>query len=366
MRRMSIGCLREGMVVASHVYGSDGGKLLAKNTKLTGEFINRLTDKGIPSVYIEDAISGDIDICDVVSEEERVRIKTLMRNLFNKIRSKPLLEVSDLQQIKPVLNEIIDQLIVSRDCIYNLVDITAEENYLYAHCVNVCVLSVMTGIEMGYSRSQLEVLAVGALLHDLGMALVPLSIMKKPGKLNGEETKEMRKHPDHSLKLLRQNPVISSISRMIAYQHHERFNGDGYPQGIKKADVLEMSQIVGLVDVYDAVTADRAYRKALPAKEAYELVSGTGNTFFRFDIVKSFLSQVAAYPQGTLVHLNTGQIGIVTDNTKGHSLTPKVRIIRGPDGRSPALPQEIDLVGKTEIVIEKVLSENEQRELLFN
>ncbi|MFZ5649028.1 MAG: HD-GYP domain-containing protein [Bacillota bacterium] len=365
MRRVPTSFLQPGMEVAHPVFTNDGVVLLSKGVKLTEEYIRRLVKREIPFLYISDSISEDVNINDVISEGLRVEANKHVKDIINKVVNKNN-DFIDLARLKSIVSEIVSQLLSNRNMLYDLVDIRSVDDYLYSHSVNVCVLAVMTGVSLGYRQDRLEELAVGALLHDVGKSLVPLNVLNKPGRLTSEEFEEIKKHPDYSLQILRKKSGISSVSRVIAYQHHERYNGDGYPRGIKKDDFLEPAQIVGMVDIYDAITSDRVYKKALPAFEAYEMLSGAGDHYFRFDIVKKFLSQVAVYPSGSLVRLSTGQIGIVVENKKSYPLSPKVRIILEPDGTMLKPMRVIDLCEVLNVVIHEVISEEETRNVLYN
>lgn len=360
MRRIPCEFLRPGMEVANSIYSADGRVLLAKGVKLSDFYIRRLAQKGFTSIYIEEDISRDIYISDIVFTETRMKavgqIKKTTANVCSNLIDKGTINV---KAIKASVTDIINQIMENRDIIYDLVDVRTVDDYLFSHSVNVCVLSVLTGMAMNYNSDQLEQLAVGALLHDLGKALVPPHILNKPGRLSDSEFAEIKKHPSNSLELLRTNPGISSVSRVVAYEHHEKFNGEGYPLNKVGHEIQEMSQIVGMVDMYDAITANRCYRGAMPANEAYELISGSGDHYFRYDIVKSFLSKISAYPSGSFVLLSTNQIAIVVKNSSSCPTTPRVRLLLEPDGIAINPFRELDLAGQTKIVIRRILSEKE-------
>ncbi len=360
MRRVPSNLLKPGMELASHVYGINGSVLLAKGVRLTNSYISRLIKKGIQSVYIEDDISRDIYISDVVLEETRLQAKTHIKKTIGNVFAKSInRDTIRIKEIKSTVSDIMSQLTENKNIIYDLIDIRSIDDYLFSHSVNVCILSLLTGISMGYNTDQLENLAVGAILHDIGKGLIPPYILNKPGNLTEPEFNEIKKHPRYSLELLRTNPDVSGVSRVIAYQHHEKHNGEGYPLGKAGRDILDTSQIVGMVDMYDAITSNRCYREAIPPNEAYELLSGSGNVYFKYEIIKDFLSKVAAYPSGTVVELSTSQIAIVASNTSGFPITPKVRVMLDPDGALLWPFEELDLTGKVDIVIKRVLKESE-------
>lgn len=365
MRRIPCAFLQPGMEIATHVRGIDGRVLLAKGVSLTRQYIKRLANKGISAVYIEDDISRDIYISDVVLEETRVQAKNTIYKTIGNVCSRMInRDTISIKDIRRNISDIISQLLENKNIVYDLIDIRSVDDYLLSHSVNVCVLSLLTGISMNYRVDQLEKLSVGAILHDIGKCLVSPHILNKPGNLSDSEFEEIKKHSEYSLELLRTNPDIDSVSRMIAYQHHEKCNGEGYPLGKAGRDILEMSQIVGMVDMYDAITSNRCYRESMPPNEAYELLAGSGDHYFKYDIVKAFLAKVAAYPSGTVVELSTDQVAIVVKNFSGFPFTPKVRILVEPDGTLAEPSREIDLTGQIKIVIKRVLREDEVSTIL--
>lgn len=353
MRKIPSSFLRAGMEIASHIYALDGRVLLAKGVKLTAPYIRRLIDKGIPYVYIEDDISRDIVISDIILDETRLQAKNHINKVIHNYSN------IDYSETKSIVNDIICQMLSNRDIIFDLEDIRSVDDYLFSHSVNVCVLSVMIGISLKYNIEQLEKLAVGAILHDIGKCLIPSHILQKPGKLTPDEFQEMKQHPKYSLDILRLNDSVHSVSRIIAYQHHERYNGEGYPLGISGKEILEMSQIVGMADMYDAITSSRCYRDAMPPNEAYELLAGAGDYYFRFDIIKEFLYRLVAYPTGTIVELSTDMIAIVVKNTIGYPTKPKVRLLTNSDMTPLDFEEELNLIDKKNISIKRVLKEIE-------
>ena len=221
----------------------------------------------------------------------------------------------------------------------------------------------MTGIALGYERAKLFHLGMGALLHDIGKIFVPKEILDKPGKLTVEEYEIVKSHPDFGLQILKNNPVVSSLSRLVVHQHHERFGGQGYPKGLRDTEIHEFAQITGMVDMYDALTADRVYRKAFPPYEAYEMISGAGDYLFSYHLIEPFLSNIAAYPAGTIVELNTGETAVVLCTSKGSSLYPRVRILFDSQKEPVSVVTELELLDYRNIVIQRVLDEPECTDL---
>jgi HD-GYP domain-containing protein (c-di-GMP phosphodiesterase class II) len=140
-------------------------------------------------------------------------------------------------------------------------------------------------------------------------------------------------------------------------QHHERYNGEGYPDRLSGSRIHPYARIAGLADFYDAMTADRVYRPAMASHEVYEFIMGSGNFYFDYNVVLAFLRNITAYPIGTMVHLNDGSIGVVTGCQRGFSHRPAVQVTMDSRGKSLPEPFEISLLDEVRISIVEVLQE---------
>lgn len=239
---------------------------------------------------------------------------------------------------------------------YNLVDLRTQDDYTFAHSVNVSVLALMTGITLGFNKEQLSLLGLGALLHDLGKVRIPDRILNKPGKLTADEFSVMKEHTTLGYRMIRNARNVGDIPAIVAYQHHECFDGSGCPLGIKGQEFHQYAQIAAIADKFDALTADRIYRPAFPSHEAYEMCAASGNLWFSDYIVEAFLSNIAAYPTGTLVELNNEIAAVVLDTPKGSSLFPNVRIFADTKGCPVGSPYEVSLNQRTDLYITGILS----------
>lgn len=360
MRRISTKALRPGMKTGRPVYNSNGNILINAGVILNERYIKRLNILGIMSLYIDDGFLPDIPVDDVISEQTRLQAVKQVRNLLSVNSSMPISKaIINANSMISTVNDILDDLFNNKSLMVNLVDIRSIDDYVFGHSVNVAVLALMTGISLGYDRAKLFHLGMGALLHDIGKIMVDKQILNKPGTLTVEEMNEIKKHPVYGLEILSKNPQISRLSTQVAYQHHERYNGGGYPQALKEDEIHEFSQITGMVDMYDALTADRVYRRAFPPHEAFEMIAGAGNFLFPFNIIQPFLNNIAAYPAGTVVELSSGEVGVVIETFKGFSLYPKVRILYDEQRKVIKYPYEICLLDHRNRVITKVIDEDD-------
>ncbi|NLI13600.1 HD-GYP domain-containing protein [Pelotomaculum propionicicum] len=366
MRRVPIDSLLPGMKVGHNIYNSRGETLISHNVVLNKRYIDSLKRLGIPALYIIDDSLPDFYIEDVITEKSRVEAIKLVRNILQgQGTAKSRLDNALMNGSRETISDIIEQLLDNPSLMVNMIDIRSIDDYLFGHSVNVCVLSLITGISLGYDRSSLMNLGMGSLMHDMGKTLIPNYILNKPGPLNEDEFSVIKKHSEYGYSILTNNDsYIKKLSALIALQHHERYNGEGYPKGLLGANIHEFSQIVGIADVFDAMTADRVYRKAHPPYEAFEMLAGSGNFYFDYRLVLAFLSNIAAYPSGTIVWLSSKEIAIVVETPKGFPLYPKVKIIYDAAGNKLPDPVDMDLSAQNEITVLKVIEYDKLEEMV--
>ena len=229
--------------------------------------------------------------------------------------------------VKLVVNHMIDSIFRNRDALSSLTRIKGYDEYTFIHSINVCILCLTMGRHMNFSREQLETFGTGALLHDVGKMKVPHEILNKPGKVTDEERLEINKHPLYSLEILEKSSGIPDESKQIALQHHERCNGQGYPYGLKGEEIFRFSQIAAIADVYDAMTTDRVYKKAAPPHVAIKEIYRDARKDFNTAMVERFVQCVGIYPVGTLVLLDTDEVGIVAAINPEKLLRPHVLLL---------------------------------------
>jgi HD-GYP domain-containing protein (c-di-GMP phosphodiesterase class II) len=363
MRRILVEYAEPGMINARAIHNSEGKVLLAAGTELNDYYINRLNELGIQSLYIRDETTGGLTIPETVSERTRVETIKIIRQAFTQLEDSRRI---NMPLIKNAVDKILDEVLGSSNALIHLVDIRAYDDYTFAHSVNVCILSLMTGISLSYNTQQLRELGIGALLHDIGKTRIPKEILDKPSCLTPAEFQEMQKHACHGFEILRHYPEIPLLSSHVALQHHERVDGSGYPRQLKGDEIHEYAKITAVTDVYDALLADRIYRPAfLPYGAIRELTRGT-YTFFDPRVVAAFLENVAIYPVGSLVQLNTGDVGIVVDVNKQSQHRPVIRMLLDRHGRKPPEGQEHDLDKMPTIYITKVFGEKVSDSILRN
>ena len=243
MRRVSLDKIRAGAILAKTIITIDGKVLLASGMELTEEYIRKLQANGISEIYIEDEISKDIHVPEVVREEIVNEAKQMVKVMM----TKPSIKTSiDGRQVMEIVDKIISSILANKDIIANLCDIRSVDDYTFSHSVNVCILSLIIGIGLGYNGDKLRELGVGSILHDIGKVMVPNHILKKPYQLTSEEFEEIKKHAYYGYEILKNTNGISMVASYIALGHHERIDGSGYPYQLKEENIHKAARIVAV------------------------------------------------------------------------------------------------------------------------
>lgn len=348
MRKIHIDSLKAGAKLAKTVFSPDGKILLSSGTELKKRYVDRLRQYNITELYIEDDISTGIEIEDVVCEETRLEAKTLVKKLID---GYVYTDSIDVGQVKQTVNRIIDELLSNRDILVNLSNMKSVDDYTFEHSVNVCILSLVIGIGMGYGKARLIDLGIGAILHDIGKLKIPEEILKKPSQLTVEEFEEIKKHTLYGYEILKNNRNVSMVSAFIAFGHHERFDGSGYPLQLKGDNIHHCARIVAVADVFDALTSDRVYRHKLRPHDVFDYITSLRHHHFDKDVINSFAKCIAVYPVGTGVLLSSKERGIVARANKDVPTRPVVRVIYNERGEKLKKFYEIDLATMMSVYI---------------
>lgn len=359
MRRIRVRELKSGMIVARTITDSEGRILLRAGIELNEHFIERLQDTGLHSIYIRDEFNG-VEIPDVISEETRAETIRMIKDNFRGLEAQHKLNI---RAVKSMVDQIIDELLADQNVLVNLSEIRSFDDYTFGHSVNVCVLSIMTAITMGYYDIKLKELGVGALLHDIGKIRINKDILNQPGDLSREDFNEVKRHTEYGFEILRQYPDVSLLSAHIAFQHHERWDGNGYPRGLGREDIHEYARIVAVSDVYDALLADRPYRAAYTVNQALTILRRMAGIYLDPQCVDALIANIAVYPIGSVVELSTGEIGVVVDVNKEMPTRPVVRLVFDRQALRLQRPHEVDLSKFTTVVVSKVLNESDIQNL---
>lgn len=356
MRLINVDALKEGMVLHKAVADKTGRALIQSGMMLNDPLIERLKKLEIPFVYIEDKRTEDIELKEGVSTETYHAAYTKIKDTFAQIHQKKAVKkVLPVERISFTLLETVrtlfDDLQQNKEAISLLTNITAHDDYLFRHSLNVTIYALAMANELHFPKREVEMIGLGALLHDIGKIGTPIEILAKPGRLTKEEFDEIKKHSTKGYELLRGIHTIPFTVAHCAFQHHERLDGTGYPRQLKGDEIHDYAKIIAICDVFDAVTTNRSYRKAMLPHEALEILYAGCGTQFETNFVEMFKKTVAMYPIGVPVQLNDGRTGIVSRIYKNMSERPIVRILE-EDGKEVEEPYNLDLSKELSVMIQ--------------
>ncbi len=328
MRFVPVNYLRSGQRVGSDLILTQNMVLLRRGVVLNASIIHKVSSLGFQGIYIDDELSEGIDVEEVISHDLKVKTKKEIESLFTSVKhNRPSTAKRHVSSIRALVENIVDEISHNRNVMINVIDLRTFDDYTYSHSLNVAVISAVIGTALKMNRAAVNELAMGALIHDVGKMFIGRDTLNKPDRLTHEEFEQIKKHSELGYKYLCDYFDISESSKIVSLQHHEKYDGTGYPSGISGEGIHKYSRIVCLADVYDALMSDRPYRKAMPPSEVIEYIMSGYNTMFDPEAVTALTRKIAPYPVGTCLMLSTGQIGIVVQNNESTSLRPVVKLI---------------------------------------
>ncbi len=365
MRLVPLSVIKEGVFLGKTLFNDQGKILLTEGTKLTNRYIDKIKEQGFYTIYIIDDYSQQ-ELRDVIKPQIRRQAIDTVRNIYNTFsqiedpdingfkKNKSLEENAlNIDQIQKIAKTIVDDIFTQPELLVGLVDIKNLDSYTYNHCVNVGILALTLGIGYGLNRNDLYDLTLGCMLHDIGKIFIPKAILNKNGKLSKDEYELIQSHCEKGFTYLREHTDLSATVRIIALQHQERYDGSGYPVGLKGDNINKLAQMASVADVYDALTSDRPYRRALAPNEAIEYIMGSGGRHFNIKMVKTFLGKIIPFPIGTVVLLSNGYIGTVDKLNIEMILRPIIKVFRYDNKDIDSFI--CDLSQETNVVIKSVV-----------
>lgn len=238
----------------------------------------------------------------------------------------------DSSGAKEAVENIIDSVIRNRDALVCLAQIKNKDEYTALHSLNVSILSVAFGRSLSLPREALQILGIGGLLHDIGKMKISLEILNKPARLTDGEFHQMKNHVRYGTEILGRIPHFPPKGVQMVGQHHERYGGHGYLKGLRGEQLSLFGQIAIIVDVYDAITSDRVYRRGVLPHEAVKRMFEWSPRDFDRGLLENFIKCFGIYPVGSLVEINQSEVGIVVAANRENALKPNVLLIKRKGG----------------------------------
>ena len=289
----------------------------------------------------------ELEVASAIYDDSIVKAKELMDNM-----RKGNLTVS-LEE--PMVGDILESLDRNVDALFGLCKLRQADEYTYTHCVNVSVLATMFGRGLGLDRDMQKMLGLGGLFHDLGKAKIPMEIVNAPRKLSDAEFSIMKQHPALGYKQLISVPGIPDTLLAIVAEHHERYDGTGYPKGLKADEISLAGVITGIADVFDALSSRRCYKEALPLPKVTSILYSMRDRDFPASMVEKFIVLMGVFPVGSCVQLSDGRSGIVSGSNPANVLKPKVIVLQDDKGRN-IKQMELDLMNEQGVEVSTAVS----------
>lgn len=291
-----------------------------------------------PGEFYQDTVS---------TAEELVKAKSVhgeavgkLMNVLDSIRSGRSISMPDLEDVTSAM---VDSVLRNSTAMALLTRMADKDEYVTAHSLESSVWALVFGRHLGLDRDSLTAAGLGGLLLDVGKTRIPEKLLNKKEALTDIELAYIRTHVDFGLEILREaGDVDNRVLEMVA-THHERYDGSGYPQGLKGNEIPVLGRIGGIIDSYSAMTNDRPYAKAVSSYDAMRQFNAASDKLFQAEMVEQFIQAIGIFPVGTLVELNTGEIGIVLKERQSNRLQPELAIILGKDKQPLEQFETIDL-----------------------
>ena len=282
----------------------------------------------------EISLVAEMDAAKPVYADSLKMSKTFMDNIRqgNKV---------ELHKAKGVVEHLIASVTRNPDAMLTLSKLREEDEYSYSHSVNVAVLAVAFARYMSFPKSTQFEVGMAGMFQDLGNAMIPAELLNAPRALSNEELVIMKRHPRLGYEYVKKTPGFTQEILMGIYDHHERYNGSGYPRGLDCEKISMTGRILAMVDVYDALTSKRPHRQAMLPHKVLGSMYKTRSADFFPGFMEHFIRMLGIYPVGSVVEVSGGYSGVVTGSNPSKPTKPKVLLLLDAD-KNRVPPQELD------------------------
>lgn len=358
---LSVRYLQENTTFAYILLDENDNEILPARVPITKEIINNFKKSNIENVYYykkdisqqkKSSLQAYLDKNSyqgprTIKVDTQKKAINVMQKLTKAIKNIILDMNSD--DIKDLVSAINEDLNNSAEDIVNLLDSIENDDYIYAHSLNVGVISMYFANKLRLSEEVINEIGIGAFIHDIGKSKIPENILYKSDDLTPQERTYIQEHSYLGYELVQEDEKLPELAKKIVLFHHERYDGSGYPYGMSGDEIDKEIEIVSLADFFDDITSPKSYKETLSVPKALELISKNANQF-RNDMIQRFLKEMHVmfrestyYVEGTYVLLNTNELAKVEAINKQDLLRPKVLIISNMDGKRLKHPIEVNL-----------------------
>lgn len=342
MRRISVENAQMGMILTRAVY-SCGTMVLDAGTVLDAIHLPVLARLEVKDLVIEDERVADVIIMPLISEELEAQTIRLLHRMLDGNQGQNIEFIKlDMTATDRLAKDIVRGFFNSFMGEINIEGCFSKGNYDYIQPVKTAGLALCIGKEAGLSRPDMINLVLASLLQNIGCVLLPRPLLRQIDPEKEDENKDFQKHAENGYQILKsQRNVPEGVSQAVRH-HHERWNGSGFPQGLKGEAISELARIIAIADAFYALISQRGNRPPYPPSEAAEYIAAYSGELFDPKLAQIFVRNIPLYPKGISVKLNSGETGIVTDANIGYIGRPTARICYDHRGQE-IKPYDIDL-----------------------
>ncbi len=384
-KKISVNDVRPGMYI-DELCGSwmDSPFWKASFKLENGEDLKSLRNSGIREVWIDTARGKDVEsrvnaveeteavsktdqalsnvACQSAELEPRIpfeqeldrarKIQTMaaeqVTTMFQEVRMGKALQAGDAI---PLANEIYLSVIRNPGALISLTRLKNKDDYTYMHSVAVCALMIALGRQMGLDEGVVKPLGMAGLLHDIGKMAISDEILNKPGRLTDAEFDKVKSHPERGWEMIGDSPDVDDVARDVCLHHHERVDGDGYPEKLGADDLSLFAKMGAVCDVYDAITSNRSYKKGWSPAESIRKMASWKDGHFDESVFDFFVKTIGIYPVGSLLKLKSGRLGVVVDQSAGNLLKPRLKVFYSTTASTHLSPILVDLEQTTDQIV---------------
>ncbi|MEA4849040.1 MAG: HD-GYP domain-containing protein [Clostridiaceae bacterium] len=350
--KIALDKIRPGMIVADNIFYKED-LLLAKGTVIKSNYIDYLRKKDINGI----SVIAEKTYYDMLFDNpaEKFYAETYEKVAYILENAKNNLPLSS-SSIFSVVETILESVFSKKDSVLLLTGFSGKYDYLTAHSLDVCIYCSIIAKTLNLSYEKTVNLGLASLLHDIGKTKIDDKILSKKGVLTPAELEEVKKHPHLGSEIVKKIFGYTNNIFRIVLQHHERCDGSGYPMGLTRDKIYDLSKLLAIADIYDALTSDRPYHKKILPHEAAEYLLAISGSQIDAKLTDIFIRNIAIYPKGCQILLNTNQIATVTDSNKNMPLRPIIKIMTDCKGTPLLHHYEINLESNPSLIITQIFN----------